>query len=116
MPVHFPMSIFACWDSRTVIEAAIPLMRHYKKHGAMKDLFDKAKEFDPKTFDKDKPWFCQLWGVAGEADGKGGDQLGLAARLMDEPMVELLAYLGPTMEAYPLLMTKARFDREYELD
>jgi hypothetical protein len=33
-----------------------------------------------------------------------------------EPMVELLAFVGPTHEGYPLLMSQERFQREYEVD
>lgn len=112
--VRFPQSIFLCWESKAVIEAAIPLMAHYKRKDRAYAIFDRM--FDPTTFDRQKPWFCQLWGVVGAPEDKGGDQLGLAARLMDRPMVELLAYVGPTVEAYPHVMDKAQFDAEYELD
>lgn len=88
-----------------MIEAAIPLMKHYKRKGV--DF--SAEKFDLATFDREKPFFCQLWGPA-------GDQFELASKLSDEPMVELLAYVGPTLEGYPLLMLQVRFEAEYELD
>jgi hypothetical protein len=104
-PVGFPRSIFAYWNDggKGIIEAALPIMKHYKRSG---------QRFG--EFDREKPWFCQLWGVV--APGESGDQIGVAATMMNEPMVELLAYVQASMEGYPLLMTKSQFDREYELD
>ena len=105
MPVGFPRSIFAYWNDggQKVIQAAIPIMPHYKR---------KDREF--RNFDKEKPWFCQLWGEV--APGECGDQIGVAATMMNEPMVELLAFVEASMEGYPLLMPKSQFQREYELD
>lgn len=105
MPVGFPLSIFAYWNDggQKVIEAAVPIMPHYKRGD---------RPF--VKFDKEKPWFCQLWGEV--APGQSGDRIGVAATMMNEPMVELLAYIGASMESYPLLMTKSQFEREYEID
>ena len=114
MPVGFPRSIFAYWNDggQKVIEAAVPIMPHYKRKDQAFAIFDRM--FDPAKFDREKPWFCQLWGEV--APGECGDQIGVAATMMNEPMVELLAYVGPSMEGYPLLMPKSQFDREYEID
>lgn len=105
MPVGFPRSIFAYWNDggQKVIQAALPIMPHYKR---------RDRRFG--EFDKEKPWFCQLWGDV--TPGKSGDQIGVTATLMDEPLVELLAYVEASMEAYPLFMPKSQFTREYELD
>lgn len=110
MATCFEKSLFAYWnDGPSVVQAAMPLMKAYKRRGV--DPFH--EKFDPATFNKEKPWFCRLWG---EVTGKGSDPIELAVNLSGEQMVELVAFLGPTMEAYPLLMSKERFDREYQFD
>lgn len=55
-------------------------------------------EFDPETFDRDKPWFCRLWGFD------------------ENRNVELVAFVGPTFETYFMRMPKVRFQTEYCLD
>jgi hypothetical protein len=114
MPNGFPRSIFDYWGDGgiKVIESAVPLMAHYKRRDRAFAIFDRL--FDPATFDREKPWFVQLWGEV--QPGAGGDQTEMGATMMGEPMVELLAYVGSTLEGYPLVMSESQFKREYEID
>lgn len=111
MPDGFPRSIFAYFSEGGVgvLEAAVKIMRAYKRKGVKIDW-----PFDEATFDRDNPWFVRLWGEI--KPGECGDQIGVAVTMSGEAMIELLAFVGPTREGYPLLMSKERFEREYEVD
>lgn len=111
MPEGFPRSIFYYWEEGgiSVINAALPIMRAYKRKGIALDA-----KWDPAKFDKDNPWFVRLWGEV--LPGSGSDAMEAAVTLSGEAMVEVLAFVGPSFEGYPLLMTKAKFDSEYEID
>jgi hypothetical protein len=114
MPVGFPRSIFAYWNDggMKVIESAVRIMTCYKRKDQALQIFDRM--FDPAKFNRDNPWFVKLWGEINPGDSR--DQIGVSVTMSGESMVELLAFVGPTHEGYPLLMSKARFDQEYEVD
>jgi len=109
MTTGFPRSIFAMTGE--IIRKAVPIMKAYKRRDIK--LYP-PPSFDREAFDREKPWFVRLWGEV--EPGQGGDQIEMAASMSGESMVELLAFVGPTDEGYPMLMTKAQFEREYELD
>lgn len=113
-PVGFPRSIFAYFrdEGHGVLMKAVPLMTAYKRKDRGFEIFDRP--FDPAKFNREKPWFVRLWGVV--KPGQGGDQIEMHATMSGEEMVELLAFVGPTHDGYPLLMPKSQFDREYEVD
>lgn len=106
-------SLFAYWNERgmRVIESATKIMTHYKRRDGIPNP---TAPFNPKTFDRSKPWFVQLWGDF--KPGRGSNPTEVAATLMNEPQVELLAFLGPTREGYPLVMMKSEFERDYVRD
>lgn len=114
----FPRSLFLLWQMPSIVKAGLPLAKSYKR----KRITDREnaradwaiKGWDEKDFDPENPWFVRLWGEVNP--GKGGDEIEVHATMSGMSMVELVAFVGPTMDAYPLLMTKERFEQEYERD
>ena len=108
MIAGFPRSIYAMTDS--LIRKAMPLMKAYKR----RDMPSQKVLLDDSKFDRERPYFVRVWGYV--EPGKGGDQIEMHATMTDETMIELLAIVGCSDSGYPMMMPKAQFQREYEID
>ena len=80
-----------------VLDKAVPLMAHYK-HRQYEEIVD---DFSKGQIDPKRPAFCQLWGES---------------RVDDVDWVEVVAYVGQTSMAYPLLIPQEVFSSQYILD